>query len=310
VRTVTYCENDAYARGVLLSRMAGGELDNAPIWDDVRTLRGEMLPGIDIIFGGFPCQDISVAGSGSGLAGERSGLFFEIVRIAEEVRPAFLFLENVPAIRSRGLARVCFELAHLGFNLRWTTVSAEEVGAPHLRRRWFLLAAHADRLALRNRPEWYPGRWPRTVRAEGKAQPLVDGKLRPLAADPDSDRIGLQGEWLEEHGELEGASRDLAERLGPGGRRDGQALADSTSERREDRRFRLSPDAEEDAGSVRGGEHAFGNDWWAVEPDVGRVAHGVPARVDRLRCLGNAVVPRQAREAFLRLSGISEGGNA
>ena len=140
VRTVAYCERDRYAQGVLLSRMRSGDIDIAPIWDDVTTLRGEMLPRISIISAGFPCQDISVAGLGKGLAGERSGLFFEILRLIEECNPRFVFLENVPAIRTRGGERVVKELAALGYDCRWTTLSAAAVGAPHKRERWFLLA--------------------------------------------------------------------------------------------------------------------------------------------------------------------------
>lgn len=141
VRTVAYCEREPYAQGVLLSRMQSGEIDRAPIWDDVTTLRGDMLPRIDIIFGGFPCQDLSVAGRGKGLAGERSGLFFEIVRLAKECNPRFIFLENVPAIRTRGGEAVVKELASIGYDCRWTTLSAASVGAPHKRDRWFLLAS-------------------------------------------------------------------------------------------------------------------------------------------------------------------------
>lgn len=149
VRSVAYCERDTYAQSVLLSRIATGELDRAPIWDDITSLDGWMLPKLDIIFGGFPCQDISVAGRGAGLDGERSGLYFEVERLIKETRPTFVFLENVPAIRTRGLGRVVGGLAELGYDCRWTVVSAESVGAPHLRNRWFLLAADTDRIGLR-----------------------------------------------------------------------------------------------------------------------------------------------------------------
>lgn len=150
VRTVAYCENDRYAQAVLLSRMQDGALDRAPIWDDVRTLSRSDLGDvkIDIVFGGFPCQDISVAGHGIGLEGKRSGLYWELHRIVVETRPTFIFLENVPAIRTRGLETVERSLADIGYDCRWTTVSAAEVGAAHRRRRWFLLA-HAHRKTLR-----------------------------------------------------------------------------------------------------------------------------------------------------------------
>jgi DNA (cytosine-5)-methyltransferase 1 len=141
VRPVAYCEIDPYCQGVLLSRIARGNSGNAPIWDDIRFLDGkEFLNSIDIIYGGFPCQDISVAGRGKGLDGERSGLFFEIVRLAKEIKPKFIFLENVPAIRSRGGIRVITEIAKLGYDCRWCVLSAASVGAVHNRERWFLLA--------------------------------------------------------------------------------------------------------------------------------------------------------------------------
>lgn len=143
VRTVAYCECDRYGQGVLLSRMQSGDIDHAPIWDDVRTLKASMLPRIDIIFGGFPCQDISVAGSRKGLEGERSGLVFELLRIVGECRPRFVFLENSPNIVCMGLERILLEFDAMGFDARWTVVSAAEVGASHLRER-FWLVAHAN----------------------------------------------------------------------------------------------------------------------------------------------------------------------
>jgi DNA (cytosine-5)-methyltransferase 1 len=152
VRPLAYCENDRYAQAVLLSRMGKGDLPVAPIWDDVRTLRGHNFmdrhsTAIDIISGGFPCQDISCAGNGVGLEGERSSLFFEIIRLCSELRPRFVFLENVPAISIRGLDRVLLEFTALGYDSRWTIVSAGELGADHLRERWFLLAhANGERL--------------------------------------------------------------------------------------------------------------------------------------------------------------------
>lgn len=140
VRPVAYCEIEPYAQSVLLSRMASFDLPTAAIWDDVCTLRGDMLPIVDIIYGGFPCQDISVAGNGKGLEGKRSGLFFEIVRLAKELKPSFVFLENSPNIRTKGLDVVCKELADCGYDCRWMPLSAAEVGAIHKRNRWWLLA--------------------------------------------------------------------------------------------------------------------------------------------------------------------------
>lgn len=179
VRTVAYCEIERYAQAVLLSEMQRGRIDRAPIWDDVSTLRKEYLGcPIDIITGGFPCQDISLAGTGAGLGGSRSGLFFEIIRLTRELRPRFLFLENVPAITVRGLDRVLLEFAALGYDCRWTIVSAAEVGAPHLRERWWL-TAHTHGLRINE-----------ALRPEGigiKRVADLDGK-KECVADADSER--------------------------------------------------------------------------------------------------------------------------
>jgi DNA (cytosine-5)-methyltransferase 1 len=141
VRPIAYCEIDPYCQAVLLSRISDRSIGKAPIWDDVTTLEARCLPrGIDIIYGGFPCQDISIARSGDGLEGKQSGLFFEILRLAEEIKPKFIFLENVPAITSRGGLCIVREIASLGYDCRWCVISAASVGATHKRERWFLLA--------------------------------------------------------------------------------------------------------------------------------------------------------------------------
>ena len=289
VRTVAYCEQDRYAQAVLMSRMRAGDIDRAPIWDDVRTLRGDMLDGIDIIFGGFPCQDISVAGAGRGLEGDRSGLFFEIVRLAEEVQPAFLFLENVAAIRTRGLARVCVELARLGFDLRWTTVSAAEVGAPHLRRRWFLLAAHPDRL------------W--ELQQTGSEREVRDGLGKLCGSFSNPDRIGLRDgrEWSSE-GEAEadrlarhdGAEKPLADAAGLGR---GEGRAESAGfEGRPNTAFGGENVADRDREGLevreqreaRQFEATFRRGWWSTEPDVGRAFDGISAGMDGSGRYGDA----------------------
>lgn len=140
-RPLIYCEIEEYAQGILLSNFDKGVLPFAPIWSDVTTLDGAQFKGmVDIVYGGFPCQDISVAGKGAGLEGERSGLFRQIIRICEEASPQFIFLENVPAIRTRGAIEVQEALASIGYDSRWCTLSAAEIGANHKRERWFCLA--------------------------------------------------------------------------------------------------------------------------------------------------------------------------
>lgn len=143
VTPIAYCEVDAFAQRALLSGMLRNNWPAAPIWDDVRTLDGRPFRGaVDIIYGGFPCQDLSVAGLKKGLDGGRSGLFFEISRLAKEIKPSFIFLENVPGIRQTGpVSIVIQELAACGFVCRWDVISAGEVGCQFQGDRWFLLGS-------------------------------------------------------------------------------------------------------------------------------------------------------------------------
>ena len=289
MRTVAFCEIDPYCRRVLAKHWP-----TVPCYDDVRTLtaarlaadgtiaalanansngrgdgatsgqpglptgqeRGDISSGItqwqsiqrtterrgiDLICGGFPCQDISVAGKGAGIGGERSGLWTDYARIIGEVRPRFVIVENVAALLGRGLARVLGDLAALGFDAEWHCIPASAVGAPHRRDRIWIIAYR--------------------------------------------DRRRCEGERLAQHGEQQGPSGHIADGLRAPGRRNG-ALADADRRRCEQR----------DAGErqfpiLEPSSLGQSSQWW-FEPDVGRVAHGVPARVDRLRSLGNAVVPQ------------------
>lgn len=310
VRTIAYCENDDYAQGVLLSRMADGQLDVGPIWDDVRTLSGGMLPRVEIITGGFPCQDISVAGTGAGLGGRRSGLFFEIVRLTRDLRPRFVFLENVPAIAVRGLDRVLLEFTSLGYDCRWTIVSAAEMGAPHLRERWFLLA-HAngvERGGEYGRRRTSDRDWdvPAVTRDDGEAGDVSDspgvgrrqiwqghgnvGRSCPReVAYPTCERTrGLPARsWSEGKGEADA-------------HRKSEGLANTDGPRLE--RW-LDSVAAWNEFPIGGG----GGSWpsGVPQPSLRRGDDGLSNRVDRLRGLGNAVVPLQAREAFRRLAGVA-----
>ena len=143
VRPIAYCEIEPYCQSVLLSRMSEGRLPIAPIWDDVRSLHGCMLPEIDIIYGGLSCQDVSCSGAKKGLLGELSGLFVEVMRLAEEIKPSFVFLENVRGICGY-LSTIAKEMAALRYDCRWGIISAYDVGAPHKRERWFCLAKLSD----------------------------------------------------------------------------------------------------------------------------------------------------------------------
>jgi len=148
--TVCAVEIDPYCRRVLLARQRDGYLPRFPIWDDVRTFDGRPWRGsVDVVSGGFPCQDISSAGRGEGLAGKRSGLWFEMLRIIGEIRPHFVFAENSPNLRTRGLGTVVEGLASLGYDVRWCVLGACDVGSPHRRKRmWILAELPSERLEV------------------------------------------------------------------------------------------------------------------------------------------------------------------
>jgi len=137
------CEIEEYPREVLLQRQRDGILPRFPIWDDVCTFDGRPWRGtIDVICGGFPCQDISSAGKGAGITGARSGLWKEYARIIDEVRPKYVFAENSPLLRTRGLGVVLEDLAEMGYHARWGVLGAWHVGAPHKRNRMWVHASN------------------------------------------------------------------------------------------------------------------------------------------------------------------------
>ena len=230
-------EIDDYARQVLAKHWP-----DVPRYSDITEVDGRVLEPVDLIAGGFPCQDISYAGRGAGLDGERSGLFFETIRMVRQCQPRYVLLENVAALLTRGLDRVLGTLAEIGYDAEWHCIQAADVGAPHIRDRVFIIAyAKSERCG--------------TGRTWGTAGTGEGEKNEADVANPEN--VGHRCEH--EHGQ----------------RKEPDSVIGLSRELRR--------------GS--GNEHA---NHWATEPDVGRVAHGIPKRVDRLRGLGNAVVPQVA----------------
>lgn len=144
MRSAAFCEAEPYCRRVLERHWPG-----VPCYDDVRTLTADRLRSdgvsVNAIAGGFPCQDISYAGFGAGLDGERSGLFFEYARLISELGPDIAIVENVAALLDRGMGAVLGTLSDLRYHAIWGTVSACSVGLTHMRPRVFIVA-YADRL--------------------------------------------------------------------------------------------------------------------------------------------------------------------
>ena len=144
-RTICAVERDAYAAQVLAQRQNDGIFKPFPIWSDIKTFDGGPWAGrIDIISGGFPCQDISIAGKGKGIKGEKSGLWREMRRVVSEIRPYYAFIENSPILTIRGLERVICDLTALGYDTKWGVLGAYDLGAPHKRDRIWILATNTN----------------------------------------------------------------------------------------------------------------------------------------------------------------------
>jgi len=203
-RTICAVEWDAYAASILVHRQNDGSLPPFPVWDDVQTFDGRPWRGrVDVISGGFPCQDISSAGKGAGIDGERSGMWGHMARIVGEVRPRFVFVENSPLLVGRGLARVLGDLASLGYDARWGVLGAHHAGAPHKRDRIWIVGNHR----------------------KGKSVEPVDDEASGVPGMEDSEHSGLQGRIRRE----EKGSREAS-----GIERSGEEVADSDSKRAQD----------------------------------------------------------------------------
>jgi DNA (cytosine-5)-methyltransferase 1 len=263
-RTVCAVEYDCYAASVLVQLQNDGVLQPFPIWDDVRTFDGKPWRGIvQVISGGFPCTDISVAGKGAGIDGEASGLWSEMARIVDEIRPCFVFVENSPALTVRGLGRVLGDLAALGYDARWGVLGAVHAGAPHKRERIWIVA-HTT--SAQNNEERGYNKFRRNTM--GRDQQTALGKIR------ETDNYCASGRCMQV----------------PDPVRSGREEQHSTCiTARQGQYSGLSVEKREST-------------WWATEPNVGRVADGVASRVDRLKAIGNGQVPAVAAAAFRMLA--------
>jgi len=281
-RTVCAVEWEAYPASVLLARQNDGILPPFPIWDDVQTFDGKPWRGIvDVVSGGFPCQDISAAGKGAGIDGERSGMWKEMARIISEVRPQYVFVENSPMLTSRGLGTVLGDLSTLGYDAEWGVISAADVGANHLRERIWIVAhtksaristniggirSGIERIGRRQNTDTKMADTRCKLRNEGNTGNLVANKTERTAS-PIHNQSSSQG--FNEN--LEYASSQ-----------------------------RYKPQKEQIRTGWNSTKHTS---WWEIEPDVGRVANGVAAGMDRLKSLGNGQVSEVARTAWNVLKG-------
>jgi DNA (cytosine-5)-methyltransferase 1 len=244
--TVAFCEIEPFPRKILAKHWP-----EVPIYDDVRTLTADALSlngvdGIDIISGGFPCQDLSSAGKRAGLgSGTRSGLYAEVIRLACELRPRFIVLENVAGLlsgpseqRGQWFSRVLADLASIGYDAEWENIPASSMGAPHRRERVWIVAY----------PSQNNDAQLESVHSRREDRFFGDSS----AAMANANSVNVQGKQPEKLNSQEWA-RSFTRPIRP---------------------------------------FSYVSGWWEVEPDVGRVADGVPNRSHRLAALGNAVVPQ------------------
>ena len=271
-RTVCAVEWEPYAASVLVQRQNDGILPPFPIWDDVQTFDGKPWRGIvDVVSGGFPCQDISAAGKGAGIDGERSGMWREMARIICEVRPRYAFIENSPMLTTRGLDRVLSDLASMGFDARWGVLGAADVGANHQRDRIWIIAKWRGHVpyAQHNRIR----RWEQQQKSLKKAQGNVADTMFAWQRG---------NKWKSEN---ESNVESIEKNVGN---------TEST---------RLTTRSNRQGQGQFGGASIGSAQWWETEPNVGRVADGVASRVDRLKAIGNGQVPLCAATAWRILSG-------
>ncbi len=285
-RTICAVEIEPYPASVLLARQNDGLLPPFPIWDDVCTFDGRPWCGIvDVVSGGFPCQDISVAGKGAGLDGERSGLWAEFARIIREVQPKFVFVENSPTLTSRGLGRVLGDLAEMGFNAQWGVLGANEVGAPHIRKRIWIVANRNDSKAEC-----------RKYNREDEQEEIIITQSTINVANSGCAFMQWGGFRRETQKETRTCSKL--------GRPSKYAINVANTDSKRLEKLYVTPKPDQTRQYSWSIAEIGDKKWWSTEPNVGRVAHGVAARVDRLKALGNGQVPQCAAKAWEILSKI------
>ena len=281
-QTIGFVEREPFCQKILSKNFAG-----IPIYDDITTFKPE--PGsADVICGGFPCQDISTAGKQAGIKeGTRSGLFYELMRVVRMVRPQYVVLENVAAILANGLDTVLGELAAAGFDAEWACIPASAVGACHQRDRWWLVAYPSA-------PNWRKERargcgTQRTERIQGR-QEDAGGSAKSFevdAANPQSSRRrARQGQGTHQAGyQSEGTGNFSA----------GSAAPYSNDQRQQEQHTTAVAD-QQGWPSWNDAPRRLNPDWrsYVSKPVLCRGDDGLSGRVDRLKALGNAVVPQVA----------------
>lgn len=271
--TVAFCEIEDYPRKVLAKNWP-----EVPIYGDIRELTADTLRAdgirIDAICGGFPCQDISTAGKGTGIEGKRSGLWSEYARLIGELRPQVVFVENVAALLGRGLDKVLGDLAEIGYDAEWHCIRASACGAWHHRDRlWIVAYATSERCGEAGQHSQQSEEWPAS-----SGEILAD-------TDSSSAKRGSLSSGVYSQYSIPNSASRLHEFLTYAlrGRQSRPWLHEAS----------LSSEKHEDWKATEFINGCFAP-IWETEPGLGRVVDGVSGKMDRhrLKALGNAVVPQ------------------
>jgi DNA (cytosine-5)-methyltransferase 1 len=323
-RTVCAVEWEAYPASVLVARQNDKILPPFPIWDDVQTFDGKPWRGIvDVVSGGFPCQDISAAGGGAGITGARSSMWKQMARIIGEVQPRYAFVENSPMLTTRGLGVVIGDLSEMGYDTEWGVLGANDVGANHKRDRIWILAytnskSNAERrfdsaiseISRQRSIDQGGGRRNVDGISESSKNEEMDTKQRDILSYTEHNRVGWGEQQSESTQETDGRHSigELADTNLCGHIHGQTKIQPTIGELNALGEFRSSSSNVADSiefGAQRKSTNERqtskwinSHDWWSVEPNLGRVAHGVASRVDRLKAIGNGQVPLCAATAW------------
>jgi len=290
-RTVGYVEFNPYCQQVLAQRIKDELLDFAPIFGDVRAFidqgYADVYKGmVGVVSAGFPCQPFSVAGRQKAKDDPRN-MWPATLDVIRRVRPRYCFLENVPGLLSRKhryFETILKDLAESGYDAKWKVISAAEVGAPHKRDRLFIVA---NKLVADSDTGFSEGadKEIRTRRhaVKSSSQDLANTEGQSSDGRKDHARVSVERQEVSESGDSSGSSR----------------MADTNVKGLEGLRSepRSVQERETEHSAWDQGE-THQSKWWESEPDVGRVAHGVASRVDRLKALGNGQVPLVVARAW------------
>tara|TARA_R100001463_G_scaffold2199_1_gene9356 strand:- start:1034 stop:2011 length:978 start_codon:yes stop_codon:yes gene_type:complete len=296
-----FCEIDKYCHKVLNKNFTG-----VPIYDDIQKLNGKDFKNIDLITGGFPCQDLSVAGQGKGLIDEetgektRSGLWFEMLRIISEVRPRFALIENVPMLTIRGGTRVIADLTKIGYDAEWTIIGADDVGAWHKRKRiWIVAYPSNKRLRTRigrtnfNNEEKSGAGYNNRVRGRANVK-------RNNIKTPKNEKVELSNSKSKRQQPLKIRSKVIQSQKR-------QKILCRGSNGKGVSRDRENRNTKQRLGGMANGLSDRLDRYWIREPKgIPRVAAGQTKRVQRLKGLGNAIVPQVAYKVMKMIKECDE----